>query len=251
MPLIECRFKSKSLECDTNVHVILPEKPDSKTSTLYLLHGLSDDETAWCRKTAIERYVQDLPLAVVMPGAGRSFYQDMHHGDAYWTFVSEELPGKIRDFFKLPQARSRTFAAGLSMGGYGAFRLALTHPDRFAAAASLSGALDIARVSGAKNPRPDLSPVFSNAFGEKGPRAGSLADLFHLAAELAKSGVKAPKLFQCCGKQDYLIEHSRGFHQHLTNIGLAHEFIEDEGSHDWAYWDFHIQRVLKWLPIVR
>ena len=114
---------------------------------LYLLHGLSDDDTIWLRRTSIERYAAPLGLAVVMPQVARSFYTDEAHGNRYWTFLSEELPQLARSFFHLSDRREDTFVAGLSMGGYGALKWALHRPGRFAAAASLSGALDLVAVS--------------------------------------------------------------------------------------------------------
>ena len=90
---------------------------------LYLLHGLSDDDTIWLRRTSIERYVAPLGLAVVMPQVHRSFYTDEAYGGRYWTFLSEELPAWSRRFFRVSGGREDTFVAGLSMGGYGALKL--------------------------------------------------------------------------------------------------------------------------------
>ena len=81
----------------------------------------------------------------------RSFYTDEAYGGRYWTFVSEELPELVGRFFRVSERREDTFVAGLSMGGYGALKLALRQPERFAAAASLSGALDVAAL--ARSPR--------------------------------------------------------------------------------------------------
>ena len=139
MALIHCDFFSEVLHLSTSVVVILPQPAPSqngttgcggshKHPTLYLLHGLSDDHTIWQRRTSIERYVSLLDLAVVMPAVHRSFYTDMAHGYRYWTFISEELPALARSFFPLSDAREDNFVAGLSMGGYGAFKLGLTHP---------------------------------------------------------------------------------------------------------------------------
>src|SRR5690606_35149889 len=116
-----------------------------KHPVLYLLHGLSDDDTIWLRRTSIERYVAGLGLAVVMPNVHRSFYADMAYGGQYWTFLTEELPRVAGDFFPLSDAREDNYVAGLSMGGYGAFKWALSYPERFAAAGSLSGVLDLAK----------------------------------------------------------------------------------------------------------
>ena len=83
---------------------------------LYLLHGLSDDCTIWERRTSIERYATEKGIAVVMPEVRRSFYTDEAVGEAYWTFVAEELPQLIARTFRVSTAREDTFAAGLSMG---------------------------------------------------------------------------------------------------------------------------------------
>src|SRR4029079_1126758 len=97
----------------------------------------SDDDSIWLRRTSIERYVADLGIAVVMPQVHRSYYTDEAYGRPYWTFLSEELPRVASGFFRLSPRREDTFVAGLSMGGYGAFKWALRQPWRFAAAASL------------------------------------------------------------------------------------------------------------------
>src|ERR671918_410594 len=154
MILTEVNFFSETLTLGCAMHVLLPQrsladaqkKPQKKFRTLYLLHGHSDDHTAWQRWTSIERYAEGLNLAVVMPAVHLSFYNDMAHGGKYWQFISEEVPMLARDMFSLSSKREDNFVAGLSMGGYGAFKLALTHPERYATAASLSGALDISAV---------------------------------------------------------------------------------------------------------
>ena len=154
MILTEVNFLSEVLTLHSTMYVLLPQRTLAETKskrtpkyrTLYLLHGHSDDHTAWQRWTSIERYVEGLNLAVVMPAVNLSFYTDMAHGGKYWQFISEEVPAVVRDMFSLSSAREDNFVAGLSMGGYGAFKLALTYPERYAAAASLSGAVDIREV---------------------------------------------------------------------------------------------------------
>src|SRR5438105_6350898 len=156
MSFLDFQFFSEALGLTCAAHVILPQattqqigmaggRTREKYPTLYLLHGLSDDHTIWTRRTSIERYAAERNLAVVMPAVGRSFYQDTAGGARCWTFLSEELPAMMRSFFPLSEKRADNFAAGLSMGGYGALRLALTHPEKFAAVASFSGALDYVR----------------------------------------------------------------------------------------------------------
>ena len=255
MALIHCDFHSDVLGMATQMCVILPERPLSKARraltakhpTLYLLHGLSDDHTIWQRRTSIERYAADLDLAVVMPNVHRSFYADMAHGRRYWTFVSEELPARARYLFPLSAERKDNFVAGLSMGGYGAFKMALRCPAKFAAAASLSGALDMARNAGTKDPawRRELRDVF----GPLDKIAGSNNDLLWLAGKVARSRGPKPALYQWCGAEDFLYQDNLTFRDHARSVGLAVTYEEGPGSHEWQYWDTQIQRVLAWLPV--
>jgi putative tributyrin esterase len=160
MILNDVNFFSEVLGLNSRMIVMLPQPGAGATGqprhrVLYLLHGHSDDCTAWQRWTSIERYVEELNLAVIMPDAHLSFYTDMAHGGRYWTFISQELPALAQRIFPLSTDRADTFVAGLSMGGYGAFKLALAYPERFAAAASLSGALDIRYIVAEDRPDRD------------------------------------------------------------------------------------------------
>ncbi len=258
MALIHCDFFSDVLGLSCSMCVILPQETrvqvgmrsrakDRRHPTLYLLHGLSDDHTIWQRRTSIERYVAPLGLAVVMPAVHRSYYTDTARGYPYWTYVSEEVPSVARSFFPLSSERERNFVAGLSMGGYGAFKIALRHPDRFAAAASLSGALDVRTL--AQCPDERVRAEQENVFGDLAAIAGSENDLFHLAERVAASAGPRPKLYQWCGLDDPLYEHSRRFKEHAGRLGLDLTHEEGPGGHDWASWDRQIQRVLQWLPL--
>lgn len=87
-----------------------------KHPVLWLLHGGSDDDTIWLRRTSIERYVSELGLAVVMPQVHLSFYTDMAYGGQYGTFLMDELPRIARSFFPLSEAREDNFVAGFVYG---------------------------------------------------------------------------------------------------------------------------------------
>src|SRR6266581_2742541 len=126
MAFLDVHCFSDVLGLTVSFYVLLPQSSSRQIgmaggakreqySTLYLLHGLSDDHTIWMRRTSIERYAAEKNLAVVMPGVARSYYQDMASGPRYWTFLSEELPALMRQFFSLSSAREDNFAAGLSM----------------------------------------------------------------------------------------------------------------------------------------
>ena len=256
MILTEVNFFSETLVLGCTMLVLLPQrsladvqkKPQKKFRTLYLLHGRSDDHAAWQRQTSIERYVEGLNLAVVMPAVHRSFYTDMAHGGKYWQFISEELPAIVHSLFPVSSARKDNFVAGLSMGGYGAFKLALTHPERFAAAASLSGALDLGYSVWAENPRNDESRLaeFRTIFGDLSNVPGSEHDLLPLAKEVSRGPIK-PRLYQCCGTEDFLYQDNVRFREAVRKLPFDLTYEEGPGEHNWAYWDTMIQRVLAWM----
>jgi putative tributyrin esterase len=255
MALLRCDVFSDELGLSTSITVILPQPAstqigmvggagDEPPPVLYLLHGLSDDDTIWLRRTSIERYVAPLGLAVVMPAVQRSFYTDEAYGGRYWTFVSEELPELVGRFFRVSPVREDTFVAGLSMGGYGALKLALRQPQRFAAAASLSGALDVAALS--RSARAEDPTIWRRVFGER-PVAGGPDDLFALVA--AADPGELPRLHVSCGTEDALIASSRRFVAVCDRAGIDVRSSFGPGEHEWGLWDARIQDVLAWLPL--
>lgn len=255
MALLDVNFFSEALGLSTGMRVILPQSTsagqiglggvsrEGKLPVLFLLHGWSDDETIWSRRTSVERYAADMGLVIVMPRGDLSFYQDMVTGMKYWTLLSEEIPSLCRAWFPVTSERAGTFAAGLSMGGYGALRLGLAKPECFRAVASLSGAVDIrARWRARLEAAPVSATKLEAIFGPDGP--GPESDLFGLAERAAGS---SPSIYQTCGTEDYLYAENLRFRDHARDLGLDLTYDEAAGSHEWGYWDAAIQRVLKWL----
>jgi putative tributyrin esterase len=218
MALLHVNFFSEVLGLSMNMDVILPQKTkgqigmegvrkDDKYPVLYLLHGMSDDHTIWQRRTSIERYAAEYGIAVVMPTVHLSFYTDMKYGLKYWTFISEELPQICREFFpNISNKREDTYAAGLSMGGYGAMKLGLLKSEKFGAVASLSGAVDI--VSPMKN-RPQDAGLFQLIYGSAEEVEGSDNDLLAAAVQLKKSNKPIPRIYMWCGTEDFLYQDNK------------------------------------------
>lgn len=242
MAFLELRYFSDALRKHTAANVILPEVGEPPYPVLYLLHGLSDDHTAWARNTSIERYVKDLPLIVVMPDGGRGFYLDAKEGFAYGTALGTELPGRIERTFPARRERSGRALAGLSMGGYGALRLALAHPDRFCAAASLSGALGFGHFPLDWNGRYG-SPEWQRIFGES--VGGNEADLWHLVKQTPIDDL--PALRFDCGTDDSLMRDNTEFGTFLTERAVPHEYEAFSGGHTWGYWDEHISAAIAFV----
>lgn len=259
MAFIDCHFFSDTLGISTALYAVVPQpaagqigmasrgRRGGRYPVLYLLHGLSDDHTIWMRRTSVERYASERGVAVVMPAAGRSYYQDMASGPRFWTHISEEVPRLARAFFPLSDRREDTYVAGLSMGGYGAFRMALTHPERFAAAGSFSGALDIVeRVRPTRGESPDWARETVSMFGPRRKPAGTPSDLFALAKGVAQSRGPKPRLFQWCGTEDFLYQDNLRFRDHAQQLKLSLSYRESPGNHSWQYWDVQILEFLKW-----
>ena len=243
MPFLEFLYRSNALQKSTAANVILPS-PEQKGPfhVMFLLHGLSDDYSIWSRRTSIERYVEGLPLIVVMPDGGRGFYTDAEQGFAYETAVAKELPAIIESYFptKLPWC-----ATGLSMGGYGAAKLALKYPERFKSGHSHSGAVLFGHLSFEESILKrelgsELEAEFRRILGDH-PTGGS-NDLCSLASKLAPSD--RPALRIDCGVDDFLLQDNRQFCDYLTTIDFPHEYQEFPGAHEWSYWDEHVQEAI-------
>jgi S-formylglutathione hydrolase FrmB len=254
MALLRCDFFAETLGLSTSMTVILPQETSRQIGmagaaledvpVLYLLHGLSDDDTIWSRRTSIERYVATLGIAVVMPQVHQSFYSDEVHGLPFWTFLTEELPELVHGFFRTSTARDDTFVAGLSMGGYGAMKWALREPHRFAAAASLSGALGLSDRHGSGDP--SFRALLDRVFGDA-PIEGSANDVRHLVRTADPAAL--PELYVACGTEDFLYGESVAFIEDAHAAGVALTTSIGDGDHEWDYWDRVIQDVLAWLPL--
>ncbi len=234
-------FYSTTLLKACSMTVLLPDRAESDGDPplLYLLHGLSDDHTVWSRRTSIERYVHDMPLIVVMPDGGRSFYCDAVRGPAYETHLIRDVVGFVDRFFQTVAERRARAIGGLSMGGYGALKLALQYPELFCSAHSHSGALDIT-LQEPETVRADLREEFPLIFGSH-PADGK--DCLFGLADRADPDV-LPALRIDCGTDDSLLEANRRYHRHLDSLEIAHEYEELDGGHTWDYWDRRIREAL-------
>jgi putative tributyrin esterase len=243
MAMMRVDFDSETLELSTSMTVLLPQEGAVPPPVLYLLHGLTDDHTGWTRHTSIERYAMERNLAVVIPQVHRSFYANEPYGMRFWDFLDGELPETVGRFFRVATERSGTFVAGLSMGGYGAFKWALRRPDRFAAAASLSGSLDLAYIQ-EFDLRPHMRAVVSRVFIDR-KVAGSDEDLLHLVGTADPDAL--PRLILRCGTEDHTLQQSRRFVDACAAAGVRLDAGFGPGAHEWAYWDQQIPAVLDGL----
>ena len=149
-------------------------------------------------------------------------------------------------FARMSDLREYNMIAGLSMGGYGALKAALTYPERYFGCASLSGSLDVTRKGRSIN-LAEWRGVFDINLQSGDELAGSRHDIFRLAEEQGKDPSRLPDFYLWCGTEDALIHQSRNFHALFEKMGVKHRFEESEGTHAWRWWDLHVQDALAYL----
>ncbi len=249
MAFLEMNFHSEILGKATNVWVIMPQKSlngqigmggansAEKYKCLYLLHGCSDDYTIWMRRTSIERYAARYGIAVVMPDGERSYYCNQKYGYRFYDYLTQELPKIIEDMFPVSSDPKDRYIAGLSMGGYGAMKLALREEGRYAMAAALSPVGDMQSWVDAY---PQMN--FVTSFGED-CRVPEEDDLSYLLEQCKKR----PKLFMAIGVEDPLYRFMVPIREKIRELGYDFTYMEGPGTHGWDFWDIYIQDALEWM----
>lgn len=234
MAVSSLRIFSDSLALHIELNVWLPDNVSGEKAipVLYLLHGLTDDHNGYLLHSPLMKYVNEMPVAVVMPQVHRSYYTDMKRGGKYWTFVSQELPQKLKQWYRISDKPEDTFVAGLSMGGYAALKWALRYPHKIKAAWALSPAVDITDM---RKRMPEREEEFQWIFGSISEFESSENNLFHLLRQ-TDDNVTLPAMKQYCGRQDYLYEDNKRFQELAEAKWGNYEFYESDGEHDWDFW---------------
>lgn len=273
MSLSRLDIYSNVLGMEQTVYVVMPDKgelapaeplpPEAGYPVLYLLHGTSHDCSHWLRYTGIERYSTDRKVAVVMPSAQLSGYADMVHGEAFFKYLTDELPEIICRLYKVSRRREDTFVAGVSMGGYGAAKIGLTYPERYAAIGAISNGNHAymrpiglhARNSAEAFPSAvmDARHLLCWGIGPEGDPRETQEDLYWLANRALEKGGPLPALFHTCGSVDrnlMMSQHMRDFFRSLPGDPFHYCYYEEPyGEHIWEYWDKWIQIFMAWLPV--
>jgi S-formylglutathione hydrolase FrmB len=229
MSILNVRFRSEALGKHTSFNVIHPDEGDGTFPVLMQLHGYSDDSHSWLVNSRLAQHAAAFRMIVVLPDGGTSRYLNLPGHERfgmqrYEDLMMNDIPAEVNRLFHV---RPGAWAiGGLSMGGFGALRLGMKHPDRFASIWAHSAGL-----------RP-LDESFLAALEDRND-----ASLEHYAGLLKRRGSR-PVISFDCGVDDELIEYNRAFDRHLTDIGIDHAYHEHPGAHTWEYWDLHVQEAL-------
>lgn len=259
MPVQPVSFFSGALYSRKTCNVYTPPGYDTSDQTfpvIYMLHGMHGTEISWIQRgqavQTLDRLIADGELdscIVVFPNDGEygqgTFYLDWYDGTGnFEQYIVEDLIPYIDSEYRTIAAPEGRMVGGYSMGGFGAFSLALRHSGLFSAAASLSGALGaVSAMSYRQFSRSEFARMV-------GPQKGAHAQQYDLAvqARLRQSeGRNQPALYFDCGADDQLYPLNLGFHQYLDTIQYPHEYREFSGGHTWEYWTEHLPDTLRFF----
>lgn len=260
MAILECNMFSNCIGRVITFNAIIPvgknrmfEKVDDEGKpfkTLYLLHGILNNHTTYLTRSRIQELAEERNLAVIMPAGEYSFYVDNPNGCNFGQFIGEELIEETRKMFNLSKRREDTFIAGLSMGGYGALRNGLKYNEVFSKIGAMSSAAiieDIIKTTDHSIIPPKDNSFYESIFGDLDKLKGSDKDLEALALNLKKEGKNIPKIFMSCGTEDFLLENNRKYAKFLEEHDIEFIYKESKGSHEWAFWNEYLEKIINWL----
>ena len=263
MALLEFSFQSDVLGFEQQLYAILPDPrvlkieekgcaDPSDLTVLYLLHAYHGNASDWFRCTMLSRFLEESrkKIAVIMPAGLTYWYTDMVRGWKWYTYVAEEVPMIARSYLHISSRRENTYVAGMSMGGQGAVKLALRHPERYCMAASFSGSLDPATRSNEPGMTSQRIEEFANIYGEDpAARFGTDDDLMALLEKAKQPGAEMPKLYLSCGTADGLYPYNIKFRDKAVSLGYDVEFYEEEGvGHEWKFWNREVEKLIDRIP---
>lgn len=229
----------------------IPFRKDARLPVLYLLHGLTDNYSTWLRNTSIERYASERGIAVVMPEGYLGHYTDMAYGYDYGEYLTKEIPQVVQEFLPcISTERKDTFAAGNSMGGYGALKWALACPEQFSSVALFSGAMYMG-IDVLNDPLHFPVRYWTDVFGDFRQFQGSRNDLAACARRAMGQGQNTTSIYMWIGIDDWLLRSNRQLKDELQRDGFPVIYNETLGGHTWADWDREIKRYLDWVTLNR
>lgn len=234
--IVEERIQSRYLMSGTGeFSVFLPDDYETSGKTyplLFILHGVLESNISCARKGAVTGH-----FVIVMPRGHNSFYVngfgffDGKPGHEYDNFFNRELIPYVESHYRVYKDREHTAISGLSMGGYGALRQALLHPDRYHACFSISGATEGLNCVGITRKVPSIVSIIKNNRSLYGDKFEYL-----------------PKLSLECGFPDPICGIANVItHYRLRRMGVPHRYKVYWGTHDWHLWRKLIKKMVSSL----
>lgn len=231
---VEIRLATEAEGDSMAAFVLLPAAYHSDTSrrfpVLYLLHGYGGDHSTWLKRVPqLPDWISDAELIAVAPdGQYDSWYIDspVDPGSRPASTIAEKLVPHVDRHFRTLTKREYRAVSGLSMGGHGAWWLALQYPRLFGAAGSMSGVMDISRHATGYGLPEVLGPPDPERY-----RAYSILHRWEYRGDTLGQA-----LYFDCGRDDPFFAENQDLHRRLQRADVPHTFLITPGGHDWAYW---------------
>ncbi len=250
-------FKSEILKRDVRYSIYLPDGYNTSERlypVLYLLHGYTDDETAWVLKGRAQeiadesiRKGESVPFIIVMPDAWDSWYINRHDGKCnYEEMFFKELIPFMEKTYRIKGTKKTRAVAGLSMGGQGAFLYALHRPDMFSACAPLSAAVFDDASMQQRLQSQEHDNLFTRLFGKEPDhwKKNSILDILRNAKK--DNGVR---FYIDCGDDDFLLNGNLEASKLMKERRMKHELRVRDGGHTWHYWRTALPEVIKFINV--
>ncbi len=256
----EClSMPSKILARGVSYCVLLPPGYEAQKTrrypVLYFLHGLGDNEQSLVNSGGFN-LIEDLreqgelgEFLIVTPDGDRSFYINSPDGrQRYEDFFVQEFMPFIERRYRARTGRRYRGIAGVSMGGYGALRLAFRYPELFGSVSAHSAALlqKLPNATISSSQEASFSRMLGGAFGTPLDRAfWERNNPFTLVRNSARPA-RLKIYFDCGTEDDYGFNAgAQAFHDLLVSRGIPHEFHLYPGGHNWQYVAQHLAASLQ------
>ena len=233
-----------------------PHEARRDLPVVLVLHGLGDDHLAlddFRIAARLRRAMESGALPsfyAIAPDGERGFWINWHDGTRrYEDWLLEELLPAAERALGVDAQPARRHVVGVSMGGIGALHVALRHPELFASAASLSGAI-LDEEQAVRFSRDSflrwLVPL-DRVFGD-GTDREFLEAHNPFAAVRRRGAALGPRLFLAAGDREepFFAGTTRAFHRCLENAGVPHAFELYPGGHGWKNWAPVIERAIRY-----
>jgi len=265
MSSINLNFYAESLKFRTEIRVMLPEypfqrnpqvsrktvyDPQKRFPVVYLLHGFTGDYSDWSTMMPMEAIASQYGFAIVMPHGYNTWYLNVPNGMQMEDFIADELPAAMQAMLPISDRAEERFIAGLSMGGTGAMRIALQHPDRYRAAAAMSAVPDpsLPLCEDAESYEKTLLSSLTACYGGLDGLEDEHKNIMKLALRHKREGTPIPPLLFQYGEQDvrFEMQYPR-FKKFCEDNNLPATFTSAPGGHNFNYWNPTFLQTMEWF----